>query len=385
MNNNPETIHSLIRPETSSVEFARPSGRRPAATKAAAASIVCAAMAITSVWLLPGVFSHTPMLQVFLYITGVLCSLAAVVCGLAAIVGLRKSALPRGNTAAWCGLGLGVVMTAIAAFSGEALIAGYFADRVECAGTDYAFDRPEGWIVLPSNVFDLTADAEIMAADGGVYAVMSRGISDTLIEGLADYLADVHQAPGGRHHHHHHHGAARRGARYYFFPFSVRLSDSDIENLRRIFTQEKEQLNRQVQSIEARVKSLREEGRDRKAAQLDKPLEGDRKKFGGMRKVIENNSVNLMLHYLIQKRMKVLYNGRITIEREGGLRPYGARPTAEVVLRGVSEDGEKLTCFAILRQDGGICYRITGFGRAQDLPRLKRELRSIDISFRHRG
>ncbi len=326
-------LQAHIRPETSSVEVAPKAAKPPGATKLARMSALCAVISVLMPAAVTSLFRSVAPVQVFLYVIGAFASLAAVLTGVIGLLRLRKSTLPRGRLAGWCGLVLGGITLAIVSVTGGRLIAGGLAAYVEDANEEYRFERPEGWMVLPSNVFDSGADLEIMALDGGAYAFTGRRKAGTLADGVAGFLASVYLIPRSRGHHN---GPPRTQRPALFKPLLVRLPAEEIERLKK-----------------------RSDGQGEPGSMLRSLV---REKVG--------------------RYHRERYGTVFKVEQLDGDRTKGRRVTAEVVLEGKSPDGGISISLAMLWLEGGYCYRLVAIAPDGGLERLEREMRPLVTSFR---
>ncbi len=326
-------LRTHIRPEASSFEVAPEAAKPPGAARLARISALCAVISVLMLAVVTSVFRSVAPVQVFSYVIGAFISLAAVLTGVIGLLRLRKSALPRGRLAGWCGLLLGGITLAIVSVTGGRLIAGGCVAYVEDADGEYRLDRPKGWMVLPSNVFDSGTDLEIMTLDGGAYAFIERKKAETLVDGVASFLASVYLIPRSRVHH----GGPQHTQRPALFrPRLVRLPAKEIERLRE-----------------------RSDGQD---------------------------EAGLMLQSLVRKNMgkyhQKRYGAVFKVEELNGDGTAGHRVTAEVVLDGKSPDGGTNISLAILWLEGEYCYRLVAITQADGLERLEREMRPLVTSFR---
>jgi len=327
------TLRTHIRPEASSYEVAPEAVKPPGAARLARMSALCAVISVLMIAIVTSVFRSVASVQVFSYVIGALISLAAALTGFIGLLRLRKSALPRGRLAGWCGLILGGITLAIVSVTGGRLIAGNFVEYVESADGEYRLDRPKGWMVLPSNVFDSGTDLEIMSLDGEAYAFMERRKAETLVDGVAGFLAYVYLIPRSRVHHG---GSLRNQMPALFRPREVRLPAKEIERLRK---------------------------------------ESDGEDDAGL---ILQNLVREKMGKYHQKR----YAAAFRVEELNGNGTAGHRVTAEVVLEGKSPDGGTNISLAILWLEGEYCYRLVAITQDDGLERLEKEMRPFVTSFR---
>jgi len=326
-------LRTHIRPEASSYEVAPEAVKPPGAARLARISALCAVISVLMLAVVTSVFRSVASVQVFSYLIGAFISLAAVLTGFIGLLRLRKSALPRGRLAGWCGLILGGITLAIVSVTGGRLIAGGFVKYLESADGEYRLDRPKGWMALPSNVFDSGTDLEIMTLDGEAYAFIERRKADTLVDGVADFLAYVYLIPRIRSHHG---GPLHNQLPALFRPREVRLPAKEIERLRK-----------------------QSDGQD---------------------------EAGLILQGLAREKMGKYYQKRygavFKVEELDGDGTAGGRVTAEVVLEGKSPDGGTNISLAILWLDGEYCYRLVAITQYDGLERLEREMRPLVTSFR---
>ncbi len=366
---------SVIRPERSYIEVPIEESRNLAFPAFAAISGLSGLFALFSLAILTAVFSPIPLMQIIFYALGILAGAIAATTGITAIIRLRKSIIPRGKFSAWLGLVLGVGVLAVAINALAPILAHGCEKSISCIDGQYFIDRPEGWVVIPDNTFDITSDAEMVKLDGTGFAMINRLNKKSDMAGLASFLAYVYKTPYAVGHSHNHDASAADATKYNFQPASILIVNGHRKELQALIKVEIAGLKKTI---------VAKEKKKQKRIIADS-LARNKKRLASLEQITQ--PVDILKYFVIKTLGAELGEKypRLTLGESTATTPDGS-PIVEVTFKGVSNKGNTAAALAMLWFTEKKRFQIITFTEnAENLPVLRNDMLRAIAGFRIAG